>query len=209
MRKLIVLTFVSLDGVMQAPGGPQEDTSGDFTQGGWSVGYWDDVLSATMGEQMGHLYDLLLGRKTYDIFAGAWPLIDPTSPINSTRKYVVTHNPIPAETKIWKNSIRIDGDVVQKIKQIKQENGNEIQVHGSSNLIQTLIAHDLVDEFWLKIYPVTLGKGKRLFGEGTIPAGFKLMKSSVSPSGVIIASYVRDGKVKVGSFEIPGEKQIQ
>ena len=203
MRKLIVLTFVSLDGVMQAPGGPQEDTSGDFTQGGWSVGYWDDTLAQTMGEQMGHPFELLLGRKTYDVFESAWPQIDPSNPINSSKKYVVTHHPIPAATEIWKNSIRIDGDVAEKIKQLKQENGPELQVHGSSNLIQTLIAHDLVDEFWLKIYPVTLGKGKRLFGEGAFPAGFKLKECKSSPSGVIIASYVRDGTVKIGSFEVP------
>jgi dihydrofolate reductase len=209
MRKLIVLSFVSLDGVMQAPGGPQEDTSGGFTHGGWSVGYWDDTLAATMGEQMGHPFDLLLGRKTYDVFASAWPKIDASSPINSCKKYVVTRHPIPADTEVWKNSIKVDGNIAEKIKQLKKENGNELQVHGSTQLIQLLLQHDLVDEFWLKIYPVTLGKGKRLFGTGTIPAGFKLMKSSVSPSGVIIASYVRDGKVKVGSFEIPGEKQIQ
>lgn len=205
MRKLIILTFVSLDGVMQAPGGPQEDTSNGFQHGGWSVGYWDDTLNETMGEQMGHPFDLLLGRNTYDLFAGAWPLIDPSSPINSTKKYVVTHRPIPADTAIWKNSIRVDGDVVEKIKKIKQENGNELQVHGSSTMIQTLLKNDLVDELWLKIYPVTLGRGKRLFGEGTIPAGFRLKESKVSPSGVIIASYVREGEIKAGSFELPNK----
>ncbi len=200
MRKLVVLTFVSLDGVMQAPGGPQEDTSGGFAHGGWSVGYWDDTLAQTMGEQMGHSFDLLLGRKTHDIFAGAWPTIDPNSPINSARKYVVTHRPIPADTEIWKNSIAISNNVPEEIKKIKQQDGNEIQVHGSSEMIQTLLQNDLVDEFWLKIYPVVLGKGKRLFGTGAIPAGFKLVSSKVSPSGVITANYTREGEIKIGSF---------
>ncbi len=209
MRKLIVLTFVSLDGVMQAPGGPQEDTSGGFTQGGWSVGYWDDTLSNTMGAQMDRPFDLLLGRKTYDIFASAWPTIDASSPINSTRKYVVTHRPIPADTPIWKNSVAISKNVPEEIRKLKNENGNEIQVHGSSDMIQTLLQHDLVDELWLKIYPCTLGKGKRLFGSGTIPAGFKLTHSEVSPSGVIIANYKRDGNVKTGSFAVEGEHEIK
>lgn len=204
MRKLIVLAFVSLDSVMQAPGGPQEDTSGDFKHGGWSVGYWDDTLAATMGEQMGHPFDLLLGRKTYDIFAGAWPQIDPNSPINSTNKYVVTHRPIPAATDIWKNSVKIDGNIPEKIRELKNQHGNELQVHGSTQLIQLLLQHDLVDELWLKIYPVTLGKGKRLFGDGTIPAGFKLKECKSSPSGVIIASYVREGDIKIGSFAPEG-----
>lgn len=209
MRKLIVLTFLSLDGVMQAPGGPEEDTSGGFVHGGWSVGYWDDTLSQTMDEQMGHPFDLLLGRKTYDVFASAWPKIDPHSPINSCKKYVVTHRPVPADDAIWKNSIAISKDVVSGIKKLKQEHGNELQVHGSSELIQTLLQNDLVDEFWLKIYPCTLGKGKRLFGSGTIPAGFVLKSSKISPSGVIIANYARNGNIKKGSFTIEGETTIQ
>lgn len=200
MRKLIVLAFVSLDGVMQAPGGPEEDKTGGFAQGGWSVGYWDETLNQTMDEQMGHPFDLLLGRKTYDIFAGAWPIIDPASPINSCTKYVVTHRPIPADTAIWKNSVRISDNVADEIKKIKQEEGPELQVHGSSEMIQILLQHDLVDEFWLKIYPVTLGKGKRLFGSGVIPAGFKLASSKATPSGVIIANYAREGSIKIGSF---------
>ena len=209
MRKLIVLTFISLDGVMQAPGGPEEDTSEGFVHGGWSVGYWDDMLSETMGDQMGHPFDLLLGRKTYDIFASAWPKIDPNSPINSTTKYVITHRPVPADTQTWKNTIAISKNIPEEIKKLKQQNGNEIQVHGSSEMIQTLLQHDLVDEFWLKIYPCTLGKGKRLFGNGTIPAGFTLKSSKVSPSGVIIANYAREGNIKKGSFTIEGEATIQ
>lgn len=200
MRKIVVLTFVTLDGVMQAPGGPEEDPSGAFAHGGWSVSYWDDFLENEMGEQMGHPFDMLLGRKTYDLFASAWPKIDPESVINRFRKYVVTHNPIPGDTEIWKNSIRVEGDVVEEIKKLKKGDGPEIQVHGSSNLIQTLLKNDLVDELWLKIYPVTLGKGKRLFGEGTIPAGFELIESKTSPSGVIVANYRRAGAVKSGSF---------
>jgi dihydrofolate reductase len=200
MRKIVVLTFVTLDGRMQAPGGPEEDASGAFTHGSWSVGYWDGFLEKVMGEQMGHPFDMLLGRKTYDIFASAWPMIDPESVINKYKKYVVTHRPIPEDSEIWQNSIRIDGDVVNEIKKLKKEDGPNIQVHGSSNLIQTLLKNDLVDEMWLKIYPVTLGAGKRLFGEGTIPAGFKLIESKASPSGVIVAAYRRAGVIKSGSF---------
>lgn len=200
MRKLIVLTFLSLDGVMQAPGGPEEDQSGDFQYGGWSAPYWDDDLAAVMGEQMGHPFDLLLGRKTYDVFAGAWPTMDPESEINSARKYVVTNRPIPPDTEVWKNSVRIDGDVAAEIKKIKNEEGPEIQMHGSSELAQTLLKHDLVDELWLKVYPVTLGSGKRLFGEGAIPRAFKLTHSQVSSTGVIAANYERAGEVETGSF---------
>ena len=200
MRKLIVLSFVSLDGVMQAPGGPEEDVSGGFDQGGWSVGYWDEVLAKTMGTQMGHEFHLLLGRRTYDVFEAAWPKIDPSSAINWTRKYVVTHRPVPAETEIWKNVVRVDGDVSEKIRQLKQESGPELQVHGSGHLIQTLLQHDLADELWLKIYPVTLGQGKRLFGDGAAAAGWELVHSEVAPSGVIVASYRRAGAIKKGSF---------
>lgn len=200
MRKLIVLSFITLDGVMQAPGGPDEDKTGDFPYGGWSAGYWDDGLNTTMAEQMGHPFDMLLGRKTYDIFAAAWPTIDPNSVINSYRKYVVTHRPVPPETEIWKNTVRINGDVAGEIARIKAEDGPEIQVHGSGQLIQQLLRHDLVDEYWLKVYPVILGKGKRLFAEGTIPAGLELVKSVTSPSGVVIANYQRSGQIKFGSM---------
>jgi dihydrofolate reductase len=200
MRKIIVLTFVTLDGIMQAPGGPEEDPSGIFKHGGWSVGYWDNTLEKVMSEQMGHPFDMLLGRKTYDLFAGAWPKLDPESVINKYKKYVVTHQPVPSDTNIWKNTVRIDGDVVEEIKKLKKEDGPEIQVHGSSDLIQTLLKNDLIDELWLKIYPITLGKGKRLFGEGTIPTGFELIQSKTSPSGVIVATYRKSGDIKYGSF---------
>jgi dihydrofolate reductase len=191
---------MTLDGVMQAPGGPEEDQSGGFKYGGWSVPYWDDILSDAMGEQMGRPYDLLLGRKTYDVFAGAWPTLDQESEINSSRKYVVTHRPIPPDTEVWKNSVRIDGDVVTAINRIKAEEGPDIQVHGSSVLAQTLLNNDLADELWLKIYPVTLGSGKRLFGEGAVPKAFTLTDSKVSPTGVIVANFARKGEVETSSF---------
>ena len=194
-RKLVVLTFVSLDGVMQAPGGKGEDPSDGFNLEGWTVPYFDEVMGDEMQKQMSLPFDLLLGRKTYEIFASYWPHHE--SPINKAQKYVVSNEVINLE---WEGTIQIKGDVVAEIEKLKQQAGPMLQVHGSSNLIQTLLANDLVDELWLKIFPVTLGKGKRLFGEGTIPAAFKLIESSISPSGVIIASYKRDGEVKFGSF---------
>ena len=201
MRRLIVLSFITLDGVMQAPGAPEEDPSGGFKYGGWTVGYFDDFGGSVMVEQMGHPFDLLLGRRTYDIFAGYWPKAAPDDPIaqgiNKATKYVVSHRPVNVD---WKTSVLIDGDVVAKIKKLKAEGGPELQVHGSGNLIQTLLKSDLVDEFWLKTFPVTLGTGKRLFADGTMPFGFKLLDSKISPSGVIVASYARAGEVKIGSF---------
>jgi dihydrofolate reductase len=198
MRKLIVLTFLTLDGVMQAPGGPEEDSAGGFSYGGWSVPYFDEFLGKVMGEQMGKPFDLLLGRKTYEIFAAYWPnQTDPgAAEINNAKKYVASQKSIIPD---WNNSVLIK-DVGQEVKKLKAEDGPEIQVHGSGNLIQTLLMHDLIDEFWLKIFPVIIGSGKRLFSEGTIPAGFNLLEGSISPSGVIIASYVRAGEVKTGTF---------
>jgi dihydrofolate reductase len=199
MRELVVLTFVSLDGVMQAPGGEGEDPSGGFDLEGWTVPYFDEVVGDEMTKQMGQPFDLLLGRKTYEIFASYWPHHDSGlgDPINRARKYVVSNSAIDTD---WEETIQIRGDVVAEIEKLKQQDGPMLQVHGSSNLIQTLLANDLVDELWLKVYPVTLGKGKRLFGEGTIPAAFNLTDSKISPSGVIIASYRRDGEVRLGSF---------
>jgi dihydrofolate reductase len=201
MRKLIVLTFITLDGIMQAPGGPDEDPSGGFKYGGWSVGYFDDFLGRVMAEQMGHPFDLLLGRKTFDIFAAYWPKVndDTGRGINRAKKYVVSRRPVSLD---WKTTVPIDGDVVGKITQLKAETGPEIQVHGSGNLIQTLLKHDLVDEFWLKTFPVALGTGQRLFGEGTMPAGFALQQSHTSPAGVVAATYARAGDVKYGSFAL-------
>lgn len=196
MRKIVVLTFVTLDGVMQGPGGPTEDTSGDFAHGGWTVPYFDEALGETMGEQMGRPFDLLLGRKTFDIFASYWPQ-QSENPFEEVTKYVVSNT---LTEHSWQKSVFLAGDVVEKIRALKQEAGPDLQVHGSGLLIQTLLKHDLVDQLWLKIFPVTVGAGKRLFGEGVIPAAFTLSETKVSPSGVIIASYKRAGELKTGSF---------
>ena len=201
MRKIVILSFISLDGVMQAPGGPDEDTSGGFQYGGWTVPYWDEFSNDIMSEQMGVPFDLLLGRKTYDIFAGYWPKQDPggsvAAPFNTATKYVVSAS---SPKLTWENSELIDGDVVTKLKDLKQQDGPMLQVHGSGNLAQTLLQNDLVDELWLKIFPVTLGPGKRLFAEGTMPATFELTESKTSPKGVIFANYKRAGEIKTGSF---------
>lgn len=196
MRKLVVLTFLSLDGVMQAPGGKGEDPSGGFEFEGWSVPFFDDIVGQTMEQQMGQPFDLLLGKKTYDIFASYWPL-QGSSPINAAKKYVVSDEPVDTS---WNETIALTDDVVSEIQKLKQQDGPMLQVHGSSKLIQTLLVNDLVDELWLKTFPVTLGRGKRLFGEGTLPAAFKLIESKASPSGVLIATYRRDGDVQVGTF---------
>lgn len=199
MRKLVVLTFVTLDGVMQAPGGPEEDSSGGFKHGGWSAPYWDDFMGSVMTEQMKWPFDLLLGRKTYEIFAGYWPKaeVPGAKELNGATKFVVSTTLRKAD---WAKSVLISGDVVQEIRKIKEQNGPELQVHGSGNLIQTLLKNDLIDEFRLKIFPITLGAGKRLFAEGSIPAGFRLIDSKASPKGVIVATYERAGEMKTGSF---------
>lgn len=196
MRKIIVLTFVTLDGVMQAPGGPEEDKSENFQYGGWAMPHFDEFVGNEMGEQMGKPFDLLLGRKTFEIFATYWPHHE--SPINDAIKYVPSHSLTKHE---WDKSVFLTEDVVAETQKLKEGDGPDIQVHGSSDLIQTLLQHDLVDELWLKIFPVTVGKGKRLFGAGTIPAGFKLLDCKASPSGVIIASYARAGEVQTGTVE--------
>lgn len=199
MRKIIVLTFMSLDGVMQAPGGKGKDPSGNFDLEGWTVPYFDELVGEEMTEQMGQPFDLFLGRKTYEIFAAYWPKqSDETAAVlNKAKKYVVSDGSVNLD---WAVSVQVKGDVISEIKNLKQQDGPMLQVHGSGKLIQTLLANDLVDELWLKIFPVTLGKGKRLFGEGTMPAAFKLTKSKTSSSGVIIASYTRAGDVELGTF---------
>jgi len=204
MRQINVLTFLSLDGVMQGPGAPEEDRSGGFSRGGWSVGYFDDAVGQEMGKEMGRPFDLLLGRRTYDIFASHWPRV--TEPgadmgINKARKYVATNRPLSTS---WEGTaVRLDGDVADAVRKLKAGSGPELQVHGSGTLIQTLLGADLVDELWLKIFPVTIGSGRRLFAEGTRYAGFALVETSASPSGVIIAKYRRAGEVKAGSFALP------
>jgi len=200
MRKIIVLSFLTLDGVMQAPGGPEEDTSGGFKYGGWTFPYFDDFAGKVMNEQMSlERSELLLGRKTYEIFAGYWPHhADGWPGINDVKKYVASDD---ATLKLeWENSVLLTGDVAEEVKKLKSDSGPDLQVWGSGNLIQTLLKHDLVDELKLKIFPITLGGGKRLFAEGTIPAAFKLIESKISPTGVIFANYTRAGKVETGSF---------
>ena len=198
MRKIIVVSFVTLDGVMQAPGGPEEDSSGGFKYGGWTVPYFDEASGKVMGEQMSKPFELLLGRKTFEIFASYWPQHSENWPgINEATKYVASKT--LTEHK-WQNTVFLNGAVHQEIRKLKQKDGPDLKVWGSGNLIQTLLKHDLVDEFWLKIFPITLCKGKRLFAEGTIPAAFRLSANSVTPSGVIVANYKRAGEVKTGSF---------
>lgn len=196
MRKIIVLTFLTLDGVMQAPGGPKEDTSGNFKYGGWTVPYFDNFSGKEMVKQMKGEYDLLLGRKTYDIFAGYWPQhTDGWPQVNKITKYVVSKT---IKNPSWENTVVIKN--VNELKKLKNSKGPNLQVHGSGNLIQTLMEHNMIDEFWLKIFPIALGGGKRLFDKGTIPAAFKLTESKASPIGVIFANYKRAGEVKTGSF---------
>lgn len=195
MRKIIVLSFITLDGVMQAPGGPDEDPRGGFAYGGWTVPYFDEALGETMSEQMGRPFDLLLGRKTFEIFASYWPQQE--SPINDATKYVASNT---LTEHAWHKTVILSGDVVGQIRALKQQDGPDLQVHGSGDLIQTLMKHDLVDELWLKIFPVTLGQGQRLFAQGTIPAAYSLVEASSTPSGVIVATYRRAGEVVTGSF---------
>src|SRR5688500_1192435 len=198
MRKLAVNTFMSLDGVMQSPGGPDEDPTGGFTHGGWGVNYFDDEMMSRMAES--GPYELLLGRGTYEIFAAHWPYDEGpiADHLNGTRKHVASTTLDRVE---WNNSTLIEGDVADYVETIKAEDGPEIQVHGSPGLIQTLLEHDLIDEFRLWICPVVLGTGKRLFGGGAVPGALKLVDSQVSKSGVTINVYVRAGEIDSGSFE--------
>jgi len=196
MRKFIVLSFISLDGVMQAPGGPEEDTSGGFKFGGWTFPYFDEFLGNVMGEQMNKKSDLLLGRKTFEIFASYWPDHEDQWPgVNDVTKYVASKT---LTSHKWSNSVFLKN--VEAIREIKNSDGPGLQIYGSANLIQTLLKHDLVDELRLQIFPVILGNGKRLFGDDSVPAAFSLTESKTSPSGVIVASYNRNGEVKTGSF---------
>lgn len=201
MRQIITTTFVTLDGVIQAPGGPEEDRAGGFAQGGWSVNYWDEMMGSTMTKIMELPFELLLGKRTYQMFAAYWPYTkeDPSvaKPFNSTMKYVVSHTPMELS---WQNSSLITGDVLAEIKKLKEDDGPDLWVHGSGNLIQTLLAHDLIDQMLLWVFPVTVGSGKRLFAEGTQAAGFKLADSKMSTTGVIIATYDSPGPLKTGAF---------
>jgi len=198
MRKVIALEFVSLDGVIQAPGGPEEDTSGGFRFGGWTVPFSDNALGEIMSRQMAGPADLLLGRKTFEIFASYWPEHAEGWPgINEMTKYVASKT---LSSHGWKNSVFLTGDVASEVGKLKASGGPDLHVYGSAGLLQTLLKQDLVDQLWLKIYPVTLGRGKRLFGDGAMAASFRLLEGKVLSTGVIVAAYARDGDVKTGSF---------
>ena len=196
MRKVIVLEHLSLDGVIQAPGGPEEDPSNGFEYGGWSAPYSDESIGTALMKKMNMAFDLLLGRKTFDIWAAFWPQHADVWPgVNTATKYVASNTMTSHE---WQPSVFLNGDIAEKITEIKQQQGPDLHVWGSGNLLQTLMKHDLVDTFWLMIYPLTLGIGKRLFADGTIPAAFKVTESIVGPSGVILVNYERAGAVKTG-----------
>jgi dihydrofolate reductase len=222
MRKIMTGAMVSLDGVMQAPGGPEEDPTGGFAHGGWVAPLWDDALGAAMDETFSAPFDLLLGRRTYDIFAAHWPHIqvDPTASdfngliagiartFNRITKYVATHEP---GTLTWQNSQALGSDVVAALRELKKTDGPILLTQGSTMLIQTLLANDLIDELRLQIFPIVLGKGKRLFGDGAIPAAFRLTKSVASPNGALITRYERAGDVATGSFamEPPTDAELE
>ena len=222
MRKIVASAFVSLDGIMQAPGGPEEDPTGGFEHGGWSTTLWDSGTEAAMGELFSAPLDLVLGRRTYDIFAAHWPYVE-TDPalssfdklnadiaalFNRITKYVATHSP---DTLAWRNTEWLGNDVVARLRDLKREDGPMLLVQGSSVLIQELLAADLIDEVRLLIYPLVLGRGKRFFGAGAKPAAFRLAGSSTSPNGVLITRYERAGEVKTGSFgmETPTAAELE
>lgn len=211
MRRIIAAAFVSLDGVMQAPGGPPEDPTGGFTLGGWTVNYWDEPMGEFMGEIFSSSFDLLLGRKTYEIFAAHWPFVEAGDPIaasfNAATKYVATSSPEPLT---WTNSVALSGDVAAEIARLKQKDGPTLLTQGSSVLLQTLLEHDLIDEFRLLTFPLVLGPGKRLFGRGTRPGALRLVSTKVSTTGVVMGVYERAGAVSTGSFELehPSEAEI-
>jgi dihydrofolate reductase len=210
MRQLVAVTQVTLDGVMQAPGGPEEDPSGGFRYGGWSAPHFDEVLGQAAGEAFGKPFDLVLGRKTYEIFAAHWPYDEGpiADGLNSATKHVASRT---LKSLDWANSRLLEGEAQTAVAALKEEEGPELQVLGSSELLRTLLAHGLVDELRLWIFPVLLGPGKRLFDEDVAPSGLELVESNVSTTGVIAATYRRTGDVKTGSFafEEPTEREIE
>ena len=200
MRRLMVTTFVTLDGVMQAPGGPGEDDSGGFEHGGWSVNYWDELMGQAMEETTSKPFAMVLGRRTYEIMAAHWPNSseeEGASTFNEATKYVASRS---RPDLTWSNSILVEGDAAQGIARLKEEDGPELQVHGSGDLIQTLMRHGLIDQYRLWIFPVVLGSGKRLFADGAIPSGLKLVDSNVSTTGVVIGTYEPAGEIPKGTF---------
>lgn len=209
MRDLVVTAFVTLDGVMQAPGGPEEDPTGGFEYGGWSVSAWDDAMQEVMGKAIEQPADLVLGRKTYEIFAAHWPYDEGpmADKLNAARKYVASRTLESAE---WQNSVVLRGDVVAEVRALKEEDGPELQIQGSAGLIQTLAAAGLVDEYRLWIFPVVVGKGKRVFGDDVAAAEFTLLDSKTSSTGVLMTRYRKSGPVEIGSFasEEPTEAEL-
>ena len=193
--------MITLDGVMQAPGSPDEDTSGGFKYGGWVFPFFDAYSNKILEEEMCQPFDLLLGRKTYDIWAPYWPKNKESAvgvAFDKATKYVVSHNTLALT---WDNSVLIENNLIEEIKKLKAQEGPDLQVHGSGNLAQSLFKYDLVDEMRIRIFPITLGSGKHLFADGTVPAAYTLTKSQVSPSGIIFTTYKRAGEVKTGSFQ--------
>jgi dihydrofolate reductase len=199
MRELIVSSFVTVDSVMQAPGGKGEDPSGGFEHEGWMTGYFTDEVGSAIGEWMLRPFEFVIGRVTYEIFAAHWPTSDdPGAPVmNAAVKHVVSNSLQEVE---WENSTLVEGGVPDGIRALKDQDGPELQVHGSANLIQSLLEHELVDEFRLLVFPLVLGKGKRLFDGGTLPAGLELADSQVFPNGVIKAVYRTGPEIELGSF---------
>ena len=198
MRKIIVLEHISLDGVIQAPGGPDEDTSGGFEHGGWIAGYSDESLGTALRKQMNAQFDLLVGRTTFEIWEPYWPQHADVWPnVNKATKYVASNTRTSSK---WQPSVFLSGNIADKVAKIKQQQGLDLHVWGSGNLLQTLIKHDLVDVFWLMIYPITLGTGKRLFADGTTPKAFKVTENKVTPNGVIVVNYERAGAITTGMF---------
>jgi dihydrofolate reductase len=200
MRQLIVQTFLTLDGVMQAPGGPGEDDDGGFAHGGWSVRYWDDQMGEVMDEATSRPFAMVLGRRTYDIMAAFWPNAPEEAGgkvFNDATKYVASRGRPGLE---WSNSVLIEGDAADGLATLKREDGPELQVHGSANLIQTLLRHNLVDEYRLWVFPVVLGSGKRLFGDGALPAGLRLVDHKTSSTGVVMGTWEAAGELVPGSF---------
>ncbi|HEX2087221.1 MAG TPA: dihydrofolate reductase family protein [Solirubrobacteraceae bacterium] len=208
-RKIIGGVFQSIDGVMQAPGGPEEDPTGGFEHGGWSAGYWDELMEQVMGETMGKPFDLVLGRRTYEIFAAHWPYAEgpAADALNGATKHVASRT---LDTVEWQRSHLIEGDVPDGVRRLKEQDGPELQVHGSAGLLQTLIAHGLVDEFHVWTFPVVVGGGKRLFGDGLPGFGLELVDSRTSGTGVVIATYRPAGEIKAGSFAAaePSEAEV-
>ncbi|MCA0277281.1 MAG: dihydrofolate reductase family protein [Proteobacteria bacterium] len=213
MRKIVVGAFMSLDGIMQAPGGPEEDPIGGFRYGGWGAPYFDETMTEAVGEMFARPFDLLLGRKTWDIFAAHWPYVDADDPIgplfDRINKYVATRNP---DLKLgWQNSHALGADAVAALRKLKSEDGPDLLTQGSTDFLKTLLASDLVDELNISIFPLVLGKGKRLFGDAALPSALKLMSSKVSGTGVTVNKYVRDGDIVTGSFEFetPTEAELE